>query len=120
VLAFVREVGENHVDAAQTVTDHLRHGGTTLWEVDGVPVATASRTPTVAAMARIALVYTAPEHRGRGYGGAVTAAATRAARDAGAAEVVLFTDLANPTSNALYPRLGYRPVGDRLVLSFVG
>jgi predicted GNAT family acetyltransferase len=24
--------------------------------------------------------------------------------------VVLFTDLANPTSNALYQRLGYRPV----------
>jgi predicted GNAT family acetyltransferase len=31
---------------------------------------------------------------------------------------VLFTDLANPTSNALYQRLGYRPVSDRLVLLF--
>ena len=27
-------------------------------------------------------------------------------------------DLANPTSNALYQRLGYRPVEDRVVLSF--
>jgi predicted GNAT family acetyltransferase len=25
--------------------------------------------------------------------------------------VILFTDLANPTSNALYQRLGYRPIG---------
>jgi predicted GNAT family acetyltransferase len=48
----------------------------------------------------------------------VTAAATQAALGAGAAEVVLYTDLANPTSNALYQRLGYRPVEDRLVLSF--
>jgi predicted GNAT family acetyltransferase len=32
--------------------------------------------------------------------------------------VVLYTDLANPTSNALYQRLGYRPVEDRVVLSF--
>jgi predicted GNAT family acetyltransferase len=30
--------------------------------------------------------------------------------------VLLFTDLANPTSNALYQRLGYRAVEDRLVL----
>jgi RimJ/RimL family protein N-acetyltransferase len=32
--------------------------------------------------------------------------------------VVLYTDLANPTSNALYQRLGYRPVEDRVVFSF--
>ena len=32
--------------------------------------------------------------------------------------MVLYTDLANPTSNALYQRLGYRPVEDRVVLSF--
>jgi predicted GNAT family acetyltransferase len=31
---------------------------------------------------------------------------------------VLYTDLANPTSNALYQRLGYRPVEDRIVLSY--
>jgi MOSC domain-containing protein YiiM len=30
--------------------------------------------------------------------------------------VVLFTDLANPTSNALYQRLGYRPIEDRTVV----
>jgi predicted GNAT family acetyltransferase len=32
--------------------------------------------------------------------------------------MVRFTDLANPTSNALYRRLGYRPVEDRVVLKF--
>jgi hypothetical protein len=44
--------------------------------------------------------------------------ARNAALDAGVREVVLYTDLANPTSNALYQRLGYRPVEDRVVLSF--
>lgn len=37
---------------------------------------------------------------------------------ANAAHVVLFTDLANPTSNGLYRRLGYQPVEDRVVLRF--
>jgi hypothetical protein len=46
------------------------------------------------------------------------AAISRAALDACAHEVVLFTDLDNPTSNALYRRIGYQPVSDRSVLSF--
>jgi hypothetical protein len=51
-------------------------------------------------------------------GGAVTGAVSQAALAAGAQEVVLFTDLANPTSNALYPRLGYRPIEDMVILTF--
>jgi hypothetical protein len=35
-------------------------------------------------------------------------------------EVLLYTDLDNPTSNRLYARLGYRPVEDRVMLSFDG
>jgi predicted GNAT family acetyltransferase len=31
---------------------------------------------------------------------------------------VLFTDLSNPTSNAIYQRIGYRPVADALMLRF--
>jgi GNAT superfamily N-acetyltransferase len=86
--------------------------GELFWEVDGVPVALAAARPVVAGMSRIGPVYTPPEHRRHGYGAAVTAAATRWASARGAERVVLFTDLANPTSNALYPRLGYRPVCD--------
>jgi predicted GNAT family acetyltransferase len=67
---------------------------------------------------RVAPVYTPPEHRRRSYGGAVTAAVSRAALDGGATDVVLYTDLANPTSNSVYQRLGYRPVHDRMVLAF--
>lgn len=38
----------------------------------------------------------------------------RRGRGAGARSVVLHTDLANPVSNAIYPRLGFRPVHDVL------
>jgi GNAT superfamily N-acetyltransferase len=110
-----RSAGPGHADRA--VDDRLSHGGLTLWEVAGEPVAMAGRTRDVAGVGRVAPVYTPPAQRQRGYGGAVTTAVTQAALDAGAAAVVLFTDLANPTSNALYERLGYRPVEDRVLLS---
>jgi predicted GNAT family acetyltransferase len=48
----------------------------------------------------------------------VTAEVSRAARAAGAKEVVLYTNAADPTSNALYRRLGYRPVVDWAVYDF--
>ena len=94
------------------------YGGLTLWETAGEPVSMAGLTRPAAGQVRVGPVYTPPAHRGRGYGGAVTAAVSQAARDAGAAEVVLFTDLANPTSNALYQRLGYEAVSDRAIFSF--
>ena len=63
-------------------------------------------------------VYTPPEHRGTGYGSAVTAAVSQHALDAGARDVILFTDLANPTSNSIYQKIGYRPVYDSTELEF--
>lgn len=111
---FAREAGTRQGDPA----DQLSYGGITLWEDRGRAVAMAGVHRKVAGMVRIAPVYTPPRHRRNGYGAAVTAAASQAAHAEGAAEVVLFTDLANPTSNALYQRLGYRPAGDYLVLSF--
>jgi predicted GNAT family acetyltransferase len=39
----------------------------------------------------------------------VTAATTQAALYEGAAQVILYTDLANKTSNAIYQSIGYVP-----------
>lgn len=116
--AFADETGQREGVARHNADDRISYGGMTIWEADGVPVATAGRTRPAAGVVRVGPVYTPPEHRRHGYGGAATVAVTQAALDDGAEAVVLFTDLANPTSNALYVRLGYRPVGDRLMLSF--
>jgi predicted GNAT family acetyltransferase len=101
-----------------TIDDRLSYGGLTLWEADGAAVSLAGFNRSAAGVVRVGPVYTPPDHRGHGYGGAVTAAVSQAALDAGASHVVLFTDLANPASNALYRRLGYRPVEDRVVFRF--
>ncbi|WP_433468695.1 GNAT family N-acetyltransferase [Spirillospora sp. CA-128828] len=116
--AFHRDAGGHGGPNPAVVDGRLAEGGITLWEAGGRPVAMAGRTPAVAGAARVAPVYTPAEHRRRGYGAAVTAAVTQGALDAGAADVVLFTELANPTSNGVYRRLGYRPVEDRVVLAF--
>lgn len=92
--------------------------GEQLWTVDGLPVSQATPRPPVVGMSRIGPVFTPPEQRGRGYAAAVTAAAAQWALAAGAGRVLLFTDLANATTNRLYPRLGFRPVADYLDLDF--
>lgn len=116
--AFADETNQHEGVARRNADDRISYGGMTIWEAHGVPVSTAGRTRPAEGVVRVGPVYTPPEHRRHGYGGAATIAVTQAALDDGADEVVLFTDLANPTSNALYVRLGYRPVGDRLMLAF--
>jgi predicted GNAT family acetyltransferase len=83
-----------------------------VWERDGelVSIATA-RQPTPHGI-RIGYVFSPPRHRGRGYAGAVTAGATQAMFNLGYEFCFLFTDLANPTSNRIYQRLGYQPMED--------
>jgi predicted GNAT family acetyltransferase len=117
--AFGEDVGEpRRANIDRILDDRIAYGGLTLWQVDGAPVAMAGATRPVAGTVGIAPVYTPTHLRGRGYAGAVTAAVSRSALTAGAGDVLLFTDMANPTSNALYQRIGYREVEDRLVLHF--
>jgi RimJ/RimL family protein N-acetyltransferase len=114
-LLFHQEVGEGIGDLPGIIADRIGFGGLTLWEVDGEPVAMAGRTRVSAGMVRIGPVFTPAELRGRGYASAVTAAVSRAAQDV-AGKVLLFTDVANPISNAIYQRLGYQAVHDRMVV----
>ncbi|CAM5611650.1 N-acetyltransferase [Streptomyces avidinii] len=114
--AFQREAGLRGSVSDDRLRDRISYGGTLLWEDGGKPVSVAGFHRPAAGAARVGPVYTPPAHRGRGYGAGVTHAVSEAAYAAGAREVLLFTDLANPTSNGLYQRLGYVPVEDRTEL----
>jgi predicted GNAT family acetyltransferase len=116
--AFARDVNDPERDHEKEADERLSYGGITLWQVDGAPVSMAGVTRTVGGMVRVGPVYTPPGQRGHGYAAAATATVSKAALSAGISDVVLYTDLANPTSNAIYQRIGYRPVEDRLVLAF--
>lgn len=64
---------------------------------------------------RVGPVYTPKEHRGHGYASAAVAEVSRIITADGV-RACLFTDQANPVSNAIYQRLGYRPVVDMVNL----
>ncbi|MGW2610940.1 GNAT family N-acetyltransferase [Streptomyces mirabilis] len=114
---FCIDVGEQHsidlIDAGSWEDSRFGDRHFTFWETpEGTPVSMAASTSAVGGMVRVDPVYTPAHLRGRGYAGAVTVEASRAAQAAGATDVVLFTDPDNPTSNALYQRIGYVHVAD--------
>ena len=89
-----------------------------VWEDGCATVSLAGCGGNTPTGSRIGPVYTPPEHRGRGYGSAVTAAITRARLDAGRRFCFLYTDLANPTSNKIYVDLGYERVAESREYAF--
>jgi predicted GNAT family acetyltransferase len=111
---FAATVGEvPAVDASSWDGSRFADRHFTFWEnPDGTPVSMAAVTSMVAGMVRVDPIYTPAHLRGRGYAGAVTVEVSRAALTAGATDVVLYTDPDNPTSNALYQRIGYVRVTD--------
>jgi uncharacterized protein len=61
---------------------------------------------------RINPVYTPPEYRRQGYASSCVAALSQTLLNRGNKYCFLFTDLANPTSNSIYQKIGYQPVSD--------
>lgn len=89
----------------------IRLGNLYIWE-DDKPVSLAAGTPWASSFATINHVFTPKNFRRRGY---ATSCVHRLTQHLLATELsycCLFTDLANPTSNRIYQKIGYRPVCD--------
>ena len=114
--AFVAEAlpGGTPEDSAGWLDRRLDEpaGGVTLWEDGGEAVSLGSFGGSTPNGIRVGPIYTPPELRRRGYASALTAEITRMLLGGGRRFCFLFTDLANPTSNSIYQRIGYRPVTD--------
>ena len=105
-------------DPVRLATAAISYSRTWLWlEPTGTPVSMATRRPPAAGVSRIGPVYTPPEHRGHGYGSAVTARAAFDIIDSGALPV-LYAEVGNATSNKIYQAIGFRPVTDRLSVTY--
>lgn len=89
-----------------------------LWEVDGRVVSMVGSTGKTPNGIRIGYVYTPHEFRGKGYASMAVAQLTQDRINAGNRFCFLYTDLDNPTSNSIYQRIGYRPIGDSMHVTF--
>ncbi len=104
-----------HRDAKDAVARQSRY----LWLVDGSVVAMASAAGKTPRGIRISFVYTPPSLRGRGYATALVTALSQRMLDTGHEFCFLYTDLANPTSNRIYQKIGYQPVSESAVYSLI-
>ena len=95
----------------ESVRRRIGLGRMYVWD-NGGPVSMAACDGPTPRGIRINFVYTPPEHRARGYASACVADLSQLLLDEGRKFCALFTDLANPVSNRLYARLGYRPICD--------
>jgi len=100
-----------------SVRKDLQNKSRVLWMLDEDLVSmagTAGQTPNGS---RIAWVYTPPELRGRGFGGAVTRFLTEEQLKKGKKFCFLYTDMSNPTSNSIYKKIGYEWIGSSQYVS---
>ncbi len=97
---------------AETVDFRISRGHLFLWHDEEQPVSMVSTNPAVAGAVRIGPVYTPPEARRRGYASSAVAEVSREALSTGAHTCMLYTDLANPTSNKIYADVGYRRIAE--------
>ena len=110
LTAFHEEIGEP-APMNRTAEMRLAAGEIMFWD-DGGPVSMAGSSGKTPNGIRVNAVYTPPEFRGRGYATATVSALSQKLLDQGNRYCCLYTDLSNPTSNAIYQRIGYRPVSD--------
>jgi predicted GNAT family acetyltransferase len=128
-IAFGEEVlheGGPGRERAEASLDHKLSSPTSgllLWEDGGEPVSLAGWGGPTPNGIRVGPVYTPPELRGQGYATALTAELSQRLLDGrlyegGRRFCFLYTDLANPTSNAIYERIGYRRIAEAAEVVF--
>lgn len=113
IAGFIREATPHDpVPPRERLRKLAWEGRHVFWIVDEQPVSMAAIVRRTRKAAAIAVVYTPPALRGRGYGGSVTAAVVEQAFAEGKTMACLYTDLRNPYSNRCYANIGFKPVCD--------
>jgi hypothetical protein len=118
--AFVAEVGlpGPHDRMRALLPQRVLRGEYRIWDHGG-RVAFAGFSDAAPDFARIAPVYTPPECRGRGYATSLVARMSSELLARGKRRLFLTTDIANPTSNAIYARIGFRAENDDWHFDFI-
>jgi len=116
LAAFLAEIGEPTHASADAVERRIAAGQFWLWNHGGARSMAAVTAPQFR-VSRVQYVYTPPHDRRNGYAEALMRSLTARLLGEGLLPM-LFADLGNPTSNALYLRTGYRAVAEVVRYSF--
>ncbi len=118
-MSFSETVGERIglTEASKRALERIKARELYLWDM-GIPVSMAMKTRPSRNGISVSGVFTPPGKRKRGYATACVTALSRLLLKSGYKFCSLFADLANPTSNSIYQRIGYRPVADFTVYDF--
>ena len=115
--AFQEEIGESAHDTELRVDRALAAGQLWLWDQNKETTSMAVAREPAQGVVRLSGVYTPPEKRKHGYAAACVHALSKHLRASGY-RCMLYTDLANPTSNSIYRRIGYRAIAEALRYRF--
>ena len=91
---------------------NIGHDRLMVWEDGGETVSMAMLTRPTGNCLGVGLVYTPASLRRHSYATALVAELSRRGLAQGYRYCSLYTDLANPISNSIYRKIGYRPVSD--------
>ena len=118
--AFSEAIGEPmSIDRAKSNTEqYIKNRQLYIWD-DGGPVSIAQESRPTRNGTTINTVYTPPEHRNKGYATSCVWSLTQRLLSGRYSFCSLYTDLSNPTSNSIYTKIGYVPLGDALAFDFV-
>jgi predicted GNAT family acetyltransferase len=116
---FADEAKAGTANGPSFVENHINNKTMFVWENEGEPRTCALYAGKTPRGVRIGFVYTPASFRRRGYASACVATLSQRALDAGKQFCCLYADLANPTSNDIYQRIGYQPVCDVIDYEFV-
>ena len=119
IVAFSESIGEPvDLDRAKSNAEQYIHDEQLyIWDRGG-PVSIAKESRPTRNGTTINTVYTPLEHRNKGYATSCVFSLTKKLLSDRYSFCSLYTDLSNPTSNSIYSRIGYVPLGDALAFDF--
>ncbi|MFD1036956.1 GNAT family N-acetyltransferase [Virgibacillus byunsanensis] len=109
-------ISETHAD--QTAGVFIENQSLYLWMANDMPVSMVNRSRKTKNGVAINAVFTPDEYKGNGYATTAVAKLTENLLDEGFQFCSLYTDIANPTSNSIYKKIGYYVVGSSVVYEF--
>jgi len=122
--AFAREAVPNDPDSflrfRQAAGSRILSGDFFLWDTGKDFVSAACLSGATKRGVRISMVFTPPSCRNKGYASALVAHLAHYILQSGKDFCVLYTDELNPTSNGIYQKIGFKPIGDSIYYRFDG